>query len=117
MRALIILLVIGGILYGGYSGGMAAYYYFEISKVVKEVVPREMLRPASSGPERNGIVRAAVVKAATQAGINLYPDDIAVSEEAGSLWVRVTYEYAYAKIAEREFAIPISTAQAFPVRP
>src|SRR5262245_21928656 len=115
MRPLIIILVVGGLLYAVYSGGMAAWYYLELSKVVRDAVPREMLRQGES--DRSRTVRAAVVKAATQAGITLYPDDIAVSEEAGSLWVRVTSGYPVAKIAEREFAIPISTAQAFPVKP
>jgi hypothetical protein len=118
MRALFTILIIIGIIYGIYSGAMAAWSYFEISNVVEEVVPRELPKASESWArsDRGGLIREAVLKGATQAGITLDPAGVRVTEEEGSLWVRITYAYPFARIGTRQFTIPISIAHSFPVR-
>ena len=119
MRGLFAILVIVGIVYGIYTGAMAAWSYFEISNVVEEVVPRELPKTSEgwAKSDRSRTIRAAVLKGATQAGITLDPSGVAVTEEEGSLWVRITYAYPVARIGERQFTIPISTAHSFSVKP
>ena len=119
MRGLFIILVIFGIVYGVYTGAMAAWSYFEISNVVEEVVPRELpkARESWARSDRSATIREAVLKGATQAGIALDPGGVAVTEEEGSLWVRIRYAYPVARIGERQLTIPIRTAHSFPVKP
>ena len=116
MKGLFIIVVIFGIVYGVYTAAMAAWSYFEISNVVEDVVPRELPKASESWRDRNGTIREAVLTGATKAGISLDPAGISVSEEGGSLWVKIRYAYPVARVGDRQFTIPISTARSFPVK-
>ncbi len=118
MKVLFTVAMIFAILWGIYSGAMAISSYFELSSVVEEVVSRELPRLlADKGwrpADREQKIRAAILKGATEAGVELDPDGVLVSEEDGALWVRINSGYPLVRYqGQRLFSIPISTAHSF----
>ena len=120
MKGLFTLLVIGGLIYGIYSGFMAVWSYFEVSNLVEEVVPRELPkiseRAGWRAPDRVKKIHDVIVDGATQAGIPLDPEAVVVTEEGGALWVRINAAYPMIRYKnEYLLNIPISTAHSFSV--
>ena len=118
MRKIITVLVIVGILYGVYSAGMAGHSYVTISGVIDEVVPRQIgdkgVPDSWAAKERDDRIRAAVVKSVTDAGIPIGADDVAISEDAGKLSVRVSHGYPVVTFqGETKAAIPVSVTGSY----
>ena len=118
MRKIITVLVIVGILYGVYSAGMAGHSYVTISGVIDEVVPRQIgdkgVPDSWAAKERDDRIRAAVVKTVTDAGILIGADDVAISEDAGKLSVRVSHGYPVVTFqGETKAAIPVSVTGSY----
>ena len=118
MKVLFTVALIFGILWSIYSAAMAAWSYFELSSLVEEVVSRDLPRLLADKGWKSGDraqkIRDAIVKAATEAGVELDPDGVLVSEEDGELWVRINSGYPLVRYqGQRLFSIPISTAHSF----
>lgn len=118
MRALFGLAVVVVILWGMYSAAMGVKSYFEISNVVEEIVPRALeagtdSRAPFGARDRTERVRAAIVSGAAKSGIPLDPESVAVTEDDGAVWVRVTSAYRALKVGDRAIDIPISTTHSF----
>lgn len=72
--------------YGFYCGAMAAWSYFRMSEIVEDLGAGG----TATGPEA---VREAIVARARAAGIGLDAGRVAVSDEPGSLGVRVRWTW------------------------
>ena len=118
MRKIVTLLVIVGILYGVYSAGMAGHSYVTISGVIDEVVPRQIgdkgVSDSWAVKERDDRIRAALVKSVTDAGIPIGAEDVAISEDAGKLSVRVSHDYPVITFqGATKAAIPVSVTGSY----
>ena len=118
MKKIITVLVIVGILYGVYSAGMAGHSYVTISGVIDEVVPRQIgdkgVPESWAAKERDDRIRAAVVKSVSDAGIPIDAGDVAISEDAGKLSVRVSHGYPVITFqGETKAAIPVSVTGSY----
>lgn len=121
MKALFTVLVVVAILYGIYSGAMAIWWYFELSNLVEEVVPRELKKTGDRGwgsVDRMQAIRTAIIKGAQGDGIALDPKAVSVTEEEGALWVHVSAPYPVVRVRDQRIIdIPVSTAHSFALKP
>jgi hypothetical protein len=122
MKKLFVLLVIVGILYGLYSAGMAGHSYVTISGVMDEAVPRQIgdkgVSDQFAAKERDDRIRKAVAENVTAAGITIGPENIAISEEGGKLFVQVSHQYPVIVFqGETKAAIPVSVTSSFQLPP
>ena len=118
MKKVVIVLFIVGILYSLYSAGMAGHSYVTISGLMDEVVPRQIgdrgVSDSYAAKERDERVRAAVAKTVTDAGIPIGTENVAVSEEDGKLFVRVSHQYPFISFqGETKAAIPVSVTGSY----
>ncbi len=122
MKKIVVTLVIVGILFGLYSGGMAGYAYVTISNLLDDVVPRQIgtrgVADSYAAQERNERVRAAVAKSVTDAGIIIDPSAVTAAVEGSKLAVSVKYQYPVISFqGETKVAIPVTVTSLFPVPP
>jgi hypothetical protein len=117
VRLLVRVALLVAVLWGLYSGAMAAKSYIELSNVVQEVVSRELGSPGDRSTldrsDRARRIREAILKGAAQSGIVLEAARVSVTEQDSAVRVRVTSSYEALRVGERALDIPISTSHSF----
>ena len=105
-------------LYGLFSLGKAGHTYITISNLMDEVVPRHIgtqgVADQQGANERNERIKGAVVLSVTEAGIPIDKSGISFSEDKGTLFVRVEYQYPVVTWqGETKAAIPVAVTSKF----
>ncbi len=116
MKVLVGILVVLAIFYGIFRGAMAASEWLTLSNIVGDVVPIQLPQRADDGwsDENAGTVRAAIVREADKNGITLDPSTVSVTEESGTVSVRLSYAYPFVAFRDQTVVtVPLNVSRSF----
>jgi hypothetical protein len=98
VKIVVTALIVVAVLYGIYQFTVAAYGWFQMSSIVDEVASRELRLIAERGGQQRSLyegdryakLREGILKGAEEAGVDLRPEDVALTVADNTLDVRLT---------------------------
>jgi len=105
------LLVAIGAVYVLYTGGVAAYSYFQVKAIVEETLVE---RAKVDRYERANRVQQDILRKASQSGVPLHERDVSVAEENRTLRVQIRWSYPlFFYKGEAVLSMPLSYDKSF----
>ena len=123
MKGLITALIIVAVVFSIYQFTVAAYGWFQVSTVVDEIATRELKDIAERASQPRGIfegdryakIREGIIKGAEDAGVDLHPEDVAVTVTTDNvLDVRLSWQAPMLSYQGRTYLqIPMTMQRGF----